>query len=118
MISTSTGMTKAASTSAEPRSPRPPLRSRLPFVALHGSMAVASVGEELLKLRQGVEAQRCGGVRFHHRHQPRAPERIEEVRHLAPIARAMVIDLRRAEGIEPLVQRRQPAQPRPILVPV
>src|SRR5258708_2433007 len=126
MISTSTGITKAASTRAEPDSPlavaprgahrplRRPMRSRASFVALRETIAVASVSEELLELRHGGKAQRCGGVRFHPRHRRRTQRRIEEVGHPPPVPGAVVIDLRRAERIEPLVQQRETAQPRPI----
>src|SRR5205823_2321945 len=47
--------------------------------------------------------------------EPRAPERIEEVRHFAPVARTMVVGLRGGESVQSLAEKRQSGNARRIL---
>src|SRR5207245_3992707 len=82
--------------------------------------ASSSVAQELAEERDLVEPGLGEGVRFHHRHQPRSPEGIEEIGHLPPLAGPMVVDLRRGESIEALVQdlEGRALNARPVLVGV
>src|SRR2546430_5023524 len=66
-----------------------------------------SVEQELPQSRHAGEPDLRSHVGLEHGHQPRAPERVEEVGHLLPVAGPMVVGLRCAERVQAAAQRLQ-----------
>ena len=64
-----------------------------------------SVKQELPQSRHAGEPDLRSHVGLEHGHQPRAPQRVEEVGHLLPLAGPMVVGLRCGERVQAVAQR-------------